>query len=75
MPKNSIPILLLLLFLSKRADFSGPGFQTLELDAFFDNARTLLNLMDRLNNLSQDGISSSLPDMKKVMELVEKLPI
>ncbi len=75
MPKNPIPILLILFLISKRNDFSGLAFHTLELDAFLDNARMLLNLMDRLNNLSQEGVSSSLPDMKKVMELVDKLPI
>ncbi len=75
MPNNPIPIILIFLLIKKRSGFHPPVINTLELESFLDNARTMLNTIDKINGFAQSGAASSLPDMKKMMEIVEKLPL
>lgn len=80
---NPIPIILILLLL-KNSSGSASGFHppiinTLALESLLDNAHSLLHTIEKLNSFAQSGalssLPSSLPDMKKMMEIVEKLPL
>ncbi len=74
MHSNPIPIILLFLFLKNHQGIQIPAISTLQLESLLDNARMMLNAYDKLNGFMQSG-SASVPDMKKVMEIVEKLPL
>ncbi len=74
---NPIPIIVVLLLLTNRGGLrlSPPVFNTLELESMLDNAHNMLHTIEKLNGFAQSGMASSLPDMKKMMEIVEKLPL
>jgi hypothetical protein len=73
---NPIPILLILFLLKSRSGgLSPPAINTLEIESFLDGCRTMLNVVDKVNHFAQGGGMSSLPDMKKMMEIVENLPL
>ena len=71
---NPIPIILVL-FVLKKSNIQPPVINTLELESFLDNARTVLNTIDKINGFTQGGGLSNLPDMKKMMEIVDNLPL
>lgn len=82
MAKSPIPILLILLLMKNRGNSRSPLLGSLELESFLDNAHTMLDTLDKVSSISQSGIaenlgsmSAGLPDMKKIMEIVEKLPL
>ena len=75
MANNPIPIILVILLLKNRGGLNAPMLNSLQLESFLDNAHTMLNTLDKLNSFAQSDLSSSLPDMKKMMEIVEKLPL
>lgn len=77
MAANPIPILLVLFLLKNRGGMQSGNrlIGSLELESFLDNARTMLNTLDKISGFAAAGIQSELPDMKKVMEIVEKIPL
>lgn len=131
MVNNPIPIILVLAAISRRGALPLPppgALNTLELEAFLDNARTCINTIDKLNGIAHSGLGNlgnlsnlgslssladlaadagssgggdyvggsgsrgsggsggngggsgngggrALPDMKKIMEIVENLPL
>lgn len=84
MVNNPIPIILVLLLVRSHNSFRLPPPGSLELEAFLDQARTCLNAIDKISTLTgsaggsgsgSGGGSLALPDMKKMMEIVEKLPL
>ena len=125
MVNNPIPIILVLAAISRRGALPLPppgALNTLELEAFLDNARTCINTIDKLNGIARSGLGNlgnlsnlgslssladlaadagssgggdygggsggrgsggnggngggrTLPDMKKIMEIVENLPL
>lgn len=77
MATNPIPILLVIFLLKNRGNLNvnPAAFSSLELESFLDNARTMLNTLDKISSLAESGAISSLPDMKKMMEIVEKIPL
>ena len=72
---NPIPIILVLFVLKNKSNIQPPVINTLELESFLDNARTVLNTIDKINGFTQGGGLSNLPDMKKMMEIVDILPL
>ena len=72
---NPIPIILVLFVLKYKSNIQPPVINTLELESFLDNARTVLNTIDKINGFTQGGGLSNLPDMKKMMEIVDNLPL
>ena len=72
---NPIPIILVLFVLKNKSNIQPPVIITLELESFLDNARTVLNTIDKINGFTQGGGLSNLPDMKKMMEIVDNLPL
>ena len=78
MAKNPIPILVVLLLLKNKNGGAGlrpPVLNTLELESMLDNAHSMIHTIEKLGSLAQVGAGASLPDMKKMMEIVEKLPL
>lgn len=83
MSNNPIPAILVLLLITNgrtgSSRFKPPVINTLELESFLDNAHSMLHTIEKLNSFASSGamsaLPSSLPDMKKMMEIVEKLPL
>lgn len=77
MANSPIPLILIFLFMKNRNNINirPPVINTLELESFLDNCRTVLNTVDKINGFTSGIGQTSLPDMKKIMEIVEKLPL
>jgi len=75
MTKN--PLLILCIFLLLRRQGSGmlPSFTALQLESLIDQAHTLIHTMEKVNSFARSDLASSLPDMKKMLEAVEKIPL
>ena len=50
---NPIPIILVLFVLKNKSNIQPPVINTLELESFLDNARTVLNTIDKINVFTQ----------------------
>lgn len=75
---NPIPIIAVIFLLKQKGGglrLNPPAINTLELESMLDNAHSMLHTIEKINGLAQSGVASSLPDMKKMMEIVEKLPL
>lgn len=75
---NPIPILVVLFLLKNKsggAHLSPALPSALELESMLDNAHSMIHMIEKLNGLAQAGSQASLPDMKKMMEIVEKIPL
>ena len=46
-----------------------------ELESMLDNAHSMIHTIEKLRGFAQVSGQGSLPDMKKMMEIVEKLPL
>lgn len=75
MAGNPIPIILILVLLKNRGGFHQPSISSLELESFLDNAHSMLNALEKISGFAQSGLANSLPDMKKILEIVEKFPM
>ena len=78
MGNNPIPIIVILLLLKNKRggmNINPPVINTLELESFLDHAKTMLHTIDQISGFAQSGGASSMPDMKKMMEIIEKLPL
>lgn len=79
---NPIPLLAVLFLLQKSSTntqgglrLKPPALHSLELESMLDSAHSMIHIVEKLNNFAQAGGTSALPDMKKMMEIVEKLPL
>ena len=82
MSNYSLPVLILFLLLKNRnSHFSTIPFslQSLQLESLMDNLHTMIHAIEKAKTFSQSDLLTSLPenlpDMKKIMEVVEKLPL
>ncbi|MCI9477135.1 hypothetical protein AALA22_03235 [Anaerovoracaceae bacterium 41-7] len=78
MANNPIPILAVLFLLKSKntgTGFRPPVMNTLELESMLDNAHSMIHTIEKLRGFAQVSGQGSLPDMKKMMEIVEKLPL
>ncbi|MDD6042663.1 MAG: hypothetical protein PUB87_02785 [Eubacteriaceae bacterium] len=72
MANNPLPILLVVLLVSGNGGVHIPRMPQInrstlaELETLMNNARYIINAVDKLNNM---------PDMKKISELVDNLPL
>ena len=75
MTKN--PLLILCLFLLIRQQPSGtmPSFTRLQLESMIDQLHTIIHALEKVNSFAHTDVLSSLPDMKKMLEVVEKIPL
>lgn len=78
MTNNPIPLIVIFLLLRQQTSSYGSSFNalnSLQLESLLDNIHTMIHAIEKLNSFSQSELASSLPDMKKMLEVVEKLPL
>lgn len=75
MTKN--PLLVVCLFLLLRRQGNGPvlSLSTLQLESLIDQVHAMIHTMEKVNSFARSDLITSLPDMKKMMEVVEKIPL
>ncbi len=71
---NPIPLIIILLLLKNRSGFQVPMYNSLQLDSLLDNVHMMLHAWEKLNGMDLSNLASSLPDMKKMLEAVDKIP-
>ena len=74
MGKNPLLILCLFLFL-RQQNRPLPALSTLQLESLIDQMHTMIHTMEKVNSFAKSDVLSSLPDMKKMLEAVEKIPL
>ena len=74
MDKNPLLILCLFLFL-RQQNRPLPALSTLQLESLIDQVHTMIHTMEKVNSFAKSDVLSSLPDMKKMLEVVEKIPL
>lgn len=75
--KTNIIPLILIIYLIKNKDgfnFRPPVINTLQLESILDNARVMLSAVDKINSFAENA-PEAIPNMKKLMEVVEKIPL
>lgn len=74
---NPLPVIAVLFLLKNGGNLRQrmPSVSTLQLESMLDNAHSMLHTLEKLTNLVQNSSQVSLPDMKKMMEIVEKIPL
>jgi len=75
MGKNSLLILCLFLYLRRQNGAALPALSSLQLESVIDQVHTMIHAMEKVNAFTQSDLASSLPDMKKMLEVVEKIPL
>lgn len=78
MSKDALALIAILLLLKKRSTVNPAmlhSLNTLQLESLMDHFHAAIHAMEKINNLSQSGLLTSLPDMKKMLEVVENLPL
>lgn len=78
MTNNPIPLIVIFLLLRQQTSSYGSSFNalnSLQLESLLDNIHTMIHAIEKLNSFSHSELASSLPDMKKMLEVVEKLPL
>lgn len=74
---NPLPVIAVLFLLKNGGNLRQriPSVSTLQLESMLDNAHSMLHTLEKLTNLVQNSSQVSLPDMKKMMEIVDNLPL
>ena len=72
MTNNPIPILVIFVLLKNRNSLP---LESLQLESIIDNLHTAIHAYEKVNTFTQGDMLSNLPDMKKIMEIVEKMPL
>lgn len=75
MTKNPLLILCLFLFLRRQGNAPLPALSTLQLESLIDQVHTMIHTMEKVNSFARSDLAASLPDMKKMLEAVEKIPL
>jgi len=75
MQNNPFPLIMILLLLKNRANLNLNGLNTLQIESMLDNLHTMIHTMEKISSFAQSDLASSLPDMKKMLEAVEKIPL
>ena len=74
---NPLPVIAVLFLLKNGGNLRQrmPSVITLQLESMLDNAHSMLHTLEKLGSFVQNSSQVSLPDMKKMMEIVEKIPL
>ena len=74
---NPLPVIAVLFLLKNGGNLRQrmPSVSTLQLESMLDNAHSMLHTLKKLGSFVQNSSQVSLPDMKKMMEIVEKIPL
>ena len=75
MTKN--PLLIVFLFLLFRRQSGGlqPALTALQLESLMDQMHTMIHTMEKVQTFAHSDWAAALPDMKKMLEVVEKIPL
>lgn len=77
MTKNPLLVLCLILFFQRSTTNRQfmPSLTGLQLESLIDQVHTMIHTMEKVNSFAHSDLVSSLPDMKKMLEVVEKIPL
>ena len=77
MTKNPLLIVCLFLLLRRSGSGSGaiPSLTVLQMESLMDQMHTMIHTMEKVSTFARSDLASSLPDMKKMLEVVEKIPL
>ena len=75
MTKNPLLILCLFLFIRQQPGSALPSLTRLQLESMLDQLHTMIHTMEKVNSFAHSDLLSTLPDMKKMLEAVEKIPL
>ena len=78
MTNNPILIIAVLLLLKNRSGLTSTlphTLNSLQLESLIDNVHSAIHMMEKMNQLGHMDIATMLPDMKKMLEVVEKIPL
>ena len=78
MTNNPMLIIAVLLLLKNRASLTTSlphTLNSLQLESFIDNVHSAIHMLEKMSQLGQMDLTSVLPDMKKMLEVVEKIPL
>ena len=72
--KNSAFFILAFLLIRNVQQVQSIKLSPLQIESTLDQVHDLLHVLEKVNGFSAAGLSS-LPDMKKMLEIVEKIPL
>ena len=72
--KNSALIILAILVIKSTRQTNSLQLSPLQVESAIDHIHDLIHMLERVNGLSSSGLGG-LPDMKKMLEVVEKIPL
>ncbi len=75
MIKNPLLILCLFLLFQRHGGNALPALSSLQLESLIDEVHTMIHAIEKLSAFNQSGLGAALPDMKKMLEAVEKIPL
>ena len=75
MTKNPFLIICLFLLLRNQSGSLRPALSSLELESLIDQVHTMIHTVEKVNSFAHTDFAAALPDMKKMMEVVEKIPL
>ena len=75
MTKNPLLIVFLFLLLRWPKDGPQPALSSLQLESLIDQIHTMIHTMEKVQSFAKADLAASLPDMKKMLEVVEKIPL
>lgn len=75
MTKNPLLVICIFLFLRRQGNGPAPSLSALELESLIDQVHTMIHTMEKINSFAKSDLMTSLPDMKKMLEVVEKIPL
>jgi len=73
--KNPLFVLLLLFLFRRQGQIPFTGLSTLQMESLLDQVHSAIHAVEKVHGLTQGDLSTSLPDMKKMLEVVEKIPL
>ena len=75
MTKNPLLILCLFLLLRGQTGSLRPALSSLQLESLIDQVHSMIHTMEKVNSFAHTDFAAALPDVKKMMEVVEKIPL
>ena len=78
MTKNPLLVVCLFLLLRRQGNSLPPvqgTWSSLQLESLIDQVHTMIHTMEKINSFAHTDLAAALPDMKKMLEVVEKIPL
>lgn len=75
MTKNPLLFICLFLLLRRQNTPALSSMSALQLESLMDQVHSMIHAMEKVNAFARSDLLSTLPDMKKMLEVVEKIPL